>query len=150
MYLPGGKKGQSVVEFALVLPFFLLIVMGVIYFGMYFSDYVALNNIARSAAREASLLEETDYGTIRTRYADDAVSAGASDVSTYYLPNSAYSWNPNDTQQFAISKDSDVVTVTLVAPVHEDSGPLHALSGIMGDDSFLNAIKVVYEMHTDK
>ena len=48
-------KGQSVVEFALVLPLFLLIMFGIIYTGMMFHDYTTLSNIARSSAREASV-----------------------------------------------------------------------------------------------
>ena len=49
------QKGQSIVEFALVLPLFLLIVFGIINFGFLFADYVALNDVARSSAREASI-----------------------------------------------------------------------------------------------
>ena len=48
-------KGQSVVEFALVLPQFLFIMFGIIYTGMMFHDYTTLSNIARSSAREASV-----------------------------------------------------------------------------------------------
>ena len=48
-------KGQSVVEFALVLPLFLFIMFGIIYTGMMFHDYTTLSNIARSSAREASV-----------------------------------------------------------------------------------------------
>ena len=50
-----GHKGQSVVEFALVLPLFLFIMFGVIYTGMMFHDYATLSNIARSSAREAAV-----------------------------------------------------------------------------------------------
>ena len=35
------QKAQGVVEFALVLPLFLLLIIGTIYFGMAFSDYLA-------------------------------------------------------------------------------------------------------------
>lgn len=48
-------KGQVVVEFALILPLFLLIMYGIIYSGMMFHDYVTLSNIARSGAREAAI-----------------------------------------------------------------------------------------------
>ena len=48
-------KGQSVVEFALMLPLFLFIMFGIIYTGMMFHDYTTLSNIARSSAREASV-----------------------------------------------------------------------------------------------
>jgi len=50
------QKGQSIVEFALVLPLFFLLLWGFIYLGMFFADYLMLNDVARSCAREASLI----------------------------------------------------------------------------------------------
>ena len=64
-------KGQSLVEFTLVLPFFLFLVFAIIYGGMLFHDYSSLSSIARSAAREAAIVEGTDdatYGKIATFY----------------------------------------------------------------------------------
>ncbi len=49
------QKGQGVIEFALVLPLLMLIIMGMCYFGMAFSDYLMLNETARSAAGEAAV-----------------------------------------------------------------------------------------------
>lgn len=48
-------KGQVIVEFALILPFFLLMLYGIIYSGMMFHDYSTLSNIARASAREAAI-----------------------------------------------------------------------------------------------
>ncbi len=53
-----SQKGQDLVEFALVFPVFILIICGIIYVGFFFSDYLTLNNLARSAARDASVIEE--------------------------------------------------------------------------------------------
>lgn len=69
------QKGQSLVEFALVTPFFLLLVFALIYSGMLFHDYNTLSNIARSAAREAAILEstsQTDYNEIAGHYTGQA------------------------------------------------------------------------------
>ena len=52
------NKGQSLVEFALILPLFLFLVFAIIYCGMLFHDYSSLSSIARSAAREASIMTE--------------------------------------------------------------------------------------------
>ncbi|HBT79040.1 MAG TPA: hypothetical protein DEA67_02500 [Selenomonas sp.] len=49
------QKGQSIVEFALVLPLFFVLLWGIIYFGLLFADYLMLSNAARSSAREAAL-----------------------------------------------------------------------------------------------
>ena len=62
------RKGQSVVEFALVLPLFLLIMFGVIYTGMLFHDYITVSNIARTSAREAAVTAKDEYGAIATHY----------------------------------------------------------------------------------
>ena len=62
------SKGQSLVEFALVVPFFLFLVFAIIYGGMLFHDYSTLTGIARSAAREASIVQGTDYSDIETFY----------------------------------------------------------------------------------
>ena len=54
------KKGQALIEFALVLPFFLTMVFGIIYSGMLFYDYSTVSNIARSAARERAITKTVE------------------------------------------------------------------------------------------
>lgn len=44
-------KGQAMVEFALVLPFLLLLIMAIIQFGLVLSGYVTVSNAAREGAR---------------------------------------------------------------------------------------------------
>ena len=68
------SKGQSLVEFALILPLFLFLVFAIIYCGMLFHDYSSLSSIARSAAREAAIMTEvpvapeTHYVGVETFY----------------------------------------------------------------------------------
>lgn len=45
------EKGQAMVEFALVLPIFLIIVCGIIDFGWLFFNQLSLNNNCREGAR---------------------------------------------------------------------------------------------------
>ena len=66
------NKGQSLVEFTLVLPLFLFLVFAIIYAGMLFHDYSTLTGIARSAAREAAIITGTDYSGIQTFYLDQS------------------------------------------------------------------------------
>ncbi len=49
----GSERSQSMVEFALVVPLFLVLVMGIIDFSMGFGSYVQLRNAAREGARFA-------------------------------------------------------------------------------------------------
>ena len=51
----GGRSGQAVVEFALVLPVFVLLVFGAIEFGRAYYDLHLLTNAAREGARRGSL-----------------------------------------------------------------------------------------------
>lgn len=48
-----NEGGQSLVEFAMVLPIFLLLVMGIIQFGLIFNGQITLTSAAREGARLA-------------------------------------------------------------------------------------------------
>ena len=64
------QKGQDIVEFALLLPIFLLVLCGIIYCGFMFGDYQTVQGIVRNAAREAAVAghytESTDPSQPRT------------------------------------------------------------------------------------
>ncbi len=49
------EGGQAVVELALVLPIFLLLLLGIVQFGTVFRDYIALTDATRVGARQASV-----------------------------------------------------------------------------------------------
>jgi Flp pilus assembly protein TadG len=49
------ERGQSLVEFALVLPVLLLILVGIFNFGVLFYSDIVINEAARDAARYASI-----------------------------------------------------------------------------------------------
>ena len=50
-----NRKGQSLVETALVLPIIILIIMGIIDFGMMFNNYLIVSNASREGARTAAV-----------------------------------------------------------------------------------------------
>ena len=84
-----GQRGQSMVEFGIVIPFFLVFIMGIAYFGAAISDYIALNNIARSCAREASLGGPSTYRQLENKYLSQDLTAGL------------YEWGPNVPRELA-------------------------------------------------
>ena len=49
----GSKKGQAVVEFAILLPFFLIFVVILFDFGRFVLDYAILNTAVREGSRMA-------------------------------------------------------------------------------------------------
>lgn len=50
-----SQKGQTFAEFAIVLPIFLLLVFGIIQFGILFNNYVTLTDAVRVGARQAAV-----------------------------------------------------------------------------------------------
>lgn len=50
-----GARGQSLVEFSIVLAPLLLVVLGILQFGLIFNSYVTVSNAVREAAREGSI-----------------------------------------------------------------------------------------------
>ena len=87
------QKGQSLVEFALVVPLFLLLLFGIIYSGMFFHDYSSLSNTARSAAREAAIIEGDNYSDIKTYYSNEC---GKTLTSLYKLKDNGFSITKGD------------------------------------------------------
>lgn len=49
------QKGQAIVEFAIIAPSLLLIVLGIIQFGIVFNNYMALTDAVRAGARQAAV-----------------------------------------------------------------------------------------------
>ncbi len=49
------SRGQAIVEMALVLPIFILLVMGIIDFGRLFNAQITLTHASREGARQASV-----------------------------------------------------------------------------------------------
>ena len=76
-----GKKegGQSLVEFALVLPIFLLVLFAVIDFGMAFHAWITVTNSAREGARVGAV--RAPATEIEQRVRDTADSLDQADLS---------------------------------------------------------------------
>jgi len=52
-----GAQGQSLVEFALMMPILFFILLGIIQFGFIFNTYVTMTNAAREAARIGTIYQ---------------------------------------------------------------------------------------------
>lgn len=70
------EQGQDLVEYALLLPLFLLLVLGIIEFGVLYFQYSTVTNLAREAAR-AGLLPISETCPLPCRIAN-AEAAGRS------------------------------------------------------------------------
>lgn len=61
------QKGQSVVEFALVIPLFLLLILGMIYGGFAYADYLQYSTAVREAARDIALQKANDSDALAAK-----------------------------------------------------------------------------------
>src|SRR5262245_7020889 len=91
------QKGAAYLEFALVLPFFLVFAMGIVEFGRGFNIFHNLTNACREGARQAAMQDSnqitaTSATNIRGRVVDYMNSLG---LDTSYYPATAA--NPTST-----------------------------------------------------
>ena len=141
-----GQRAQGIVEFAVVLPLFLLLSMGVIYFGMAFSDYLTMSNTVRSVAHEASLKStDDDYKAV--------IRNGTSGVT---LVSDIYVWQPdstngnnNDFLSVTYDGTNHNVVVRAAARLNKDSSIANAVNNILGS-SIGDAMSITYTMYTDR
>ena len=70
-----GQRGAATVELALVLPLFLLVVFGMIEFGLTYNNYISLRQGAREATRQGAV---GNFGTAVTSSCQLTGTTGAS------------------------------------------------------------------------
>ncbi|MCH6267630.1 TadE/TadG family type IV pilus assembly protein [Neobacillus citreus] len=69
-----SEKGQSLVEFALILPVLVLILLGIVDFARIFHAYLTIDHAGREAARAASIGK--DEATIKSIAVNQGSSIG--------------------------------------------------------------------------
>ena len=88
------RKGQSLVEFALVLPILLLIVVGILEFGIAFRTFQVVTNAAREGARTAVLrTTDAEVRGVVDRYLESG-GLGAAAIEFDCLPQPGSAPNP--------------------------------------------------------
>ncbi len=87
------QRGQTMVEFALVMPVLFLVLFGIIQFGALYNDYITLTDAARVGARKAATGRQT---VDPVGLATAAVRSSASDLEQAKLAVSvtANAWSP--------------------------------------------------------
>jgi Flp pilus assembly protein TadG len=89
-----AQNGQTMTEFALVLPLLALLLFGVIQFGIAFNNYITLTDAVRAGARKGAVARHlTDpEGNV-----DTAVRAAATDLKSSDLQVDVEStWQPGE------------------------------------------------------
>jgi Flp pilus assembly protein TadG len=75
------QKGQTVVEFALVLPLLALLLFGVVQFGVVFNNYIDLTDAVRAGARKAAVSRQTSDASGPAGVTKQAVINSAGDIT---------------------------------------------------------------------
>ncbi len=77
-----NQQGQSMTEFALVLPILALLLFGVIQFGIVFNNYITLTDAVRAGARKGAVSRHLGDppGAVEQRVRDAATDLRQSDL----------------------------------------------------------------------
>ena len=125
------RKGQSMVEFALILPVFILLMVGVFDFGRAIYAYNTINNAARQGARLAIVDQTIPH--VQERAASEAVSLGIEpddvtvdfrDMTTPGVANSCTAEVPGDS-----NNSGGIVFCIAVVTVEFDYDPVTPVIG---------------------
>lgn len=103
-----AEHGQTAVEFALVAPLLLALLLGILQAGIAFSHYLAVTDAARAGARKAVLLR---VGGLTTTDVTAAVRAAAPD-----LQQSNLGVTVADATDPSFSQGGSTVSVTVTYP----------------------------------
>ena len=107
MRIKRNHHGQSLVEFALILPLLLMLVLGAIDFGRLFYTKIIITNAAREGAYY--LVSHTDSANVIA----DATSAAEAEAQNAGVTSIAVSFNPSSGWE---ANDEVEVTVTGTVP----------------------------------
>jgi Flp pilus assembly protein TadG len=114
----GDTRGAAAVEFALVLPLVLLLVLGIVDFGRMLDWQIKLSGAAREGARWVALGQGDPTTRVRTATADPASASVAVSWSACPSPPPTGASSVNTTV-------TATKTYTLITP-------LNAISGLLG------------------
>jgi Flp pilus assembly protein TadG len=89
------QRGQTVTEFALVLPLLMLVLLGIMQFGVLFRDYLAVVDAVRAGARVGAVSRQSTSPTPKEK-CEQAVEKAAADlgVDTGLVVTCTSTWAP--------------------------------------------------------
>jgi Flp pilus assembly protein TadG len=84
--LAGASRGSAAIEFAILLPFLIMVLVGIIDVNLIFYDDAVITNAARAGARAGAVLQvppltTSQIASITTAYAQNSLVTGGSATS---------------------------------------------------------------------
>lgn len=141
------QRGQSMVEFAVVLPFFFIICFGVMVMSFMFADYVQVQYEARSIVRACSVLDgytNADKQKVVDTYNNDKVRP------SLFLYQ--WSFDTNDIKYTPSNTDNGYWTVTLESKPKDTDTGLWGLAFVLinkDDRPSIPSIKATCTMYSE-
>ena len=88
------QEGQALVEFAILLPILLLLLLGILQFGVVFNNYIQVTSAAREGARKAAVSRSLGTSAANTAARTSAKNASPSlnlqDSQITVTPSNSY------------------------------------------------------------
>lgn len=102
------EDGASAVEFAVLVPVVLLLVVGFVQFGLIFSQWLQLEHSAREGARWAGLRNEADFVREQVIASAPGLGIGAGDITIN--PGDPVTAQPNTPIEVTVSHETPVIS----------------------------------------
>ncbi len=114
------NKGQSLVETALLLPVILLLLTGIIDFGLLFNNYLVVSNASREGGRAAAI-GSTD-AQVRAVVNNDTASLDPANLTVTITPSESTGRRSGDavtvTVQYRYSMITPVIAAIVPGPIN--------------------------------
>lgn len=120
-----SKKGQTMVETALILPVILLILLGIMEFGRLFSNYLIVSNASREGARYAALGKSDTQ--IQSVIEDLFVSTGLCESGSFGSVATITKGTYADSVEIKVEYNYNVIT-PIVGPLISGGNPIKLTS----------------------
>ncbi|WP_027405857.1 TadE/TadG family type IV pilus assembly protein [Anaerovibrio sp. RM50] len=132
------QKAQAIVEFAIVLPLFLMFLVGLIYFGFFFADYLTVSNTTRNIAHEVALSENPNVQEI--------INQKTAQVT---LISDVFVWKPNESKYLNVGYSSDGKDVVVKSHLDYSSSSYFGkiMKSVNKFSANKNGIDITYTMY---
>ena len=104
-----GEKGQALVEFALLVPIFLILMFAIVDFGMGFHSWITVTNSAREGARLGAVSASTDDITARV-YATATLINEDTNMEVFVTNAADAGGQPGQSVVVRVDYDYDLIT----------------------------------------
>lgn len=118
-------RGAAAVEFALVLPILLLLVLGIVQFGLTFTQWLEMESAAREGARWGSLGYAAADIRTRVRAAAPGLNPPLTDAQITVTPLDPGN-HPSDPVSVSITYSTPVLPI--IGPIMGQAGPTMSLT----------------------